>query len=141
MIIKASTDDIVSGLTCLSEHFEGIKNTIPLVKECFKLDNGICITKSLPIISGIKLKIMVTAEDNSGNLDLNITQATIAGIGFFGVLRVQAAKLIIKAAAPYTMIKLWKNNKGNLTLSIPQIYFSQAGIVGDKLYLDFKVLT
>jgi hypothetical protein len=58
------------------------------------------------------------------------------------VLRVQAAKLIVKFLAPYSsIIKIWKNSKGNLSLSIPQIYFNQAGVVEDKLYLDFNILT
>lgn len=137
MLIRLSTSDIFGILSLASQSSSGLSNVLPLLKESFKIDNAICITKSLPIISGIKLVIVIKAEQESGNLELNITKATVAGLSIFGVVRVEAAKLIIKLLSPY--VKIWKNSRGNLSLSLPNVRFNKAEIVGDTISLDLSL--
>ena len=75
---------------------------------------------------GVHLGITISAVD--GDLEINITEAKAAGIGFFGALRSVVGNGIIAFASGFgegdvKPLKARKNQRGNIQMTVQGLYF------------------
>jgi len=90
-------------------------------------------------VGEIYLKLDIYPLHN-GDLEIDIADAKIAGMGVFGVVRKKAGELIVSnMTAHVPCVKTWKNSKGNIQIQIPGVFVKRFIISGDEVLIELVV--
>lgn len=101
--------------------------------------NGDLTFKKHIKIGSVMMRMQIYPLEN-GDIELNIKDASIAGLGVFGVIRKKAGELIISSFNQYApQCNVWKNEKGNIQIHVPGVAFKQFGIVGESVLLELFI--
>lgn len=87
-------------------------------------DRAFIAVKVGKIVASLEL---VVTPLNDGSLEIDMEAVKVAGMGLFGVPRKKIADLLLEKAKNFPQITLWKNDRGNLQLSIPGCKFLSCG--------------
>lgn len=120
--------------------FDSKQQTIlEIIKNNVSMNGNIVFKRNLKIGSVvIKLQIYPL---NNGDLELNIKDASIAGLNIFGAIRKKAGELIISSFSKFLpQCTIWKNHTGNIQIHIPGVIFKQFGIVGESVLIDLLLV-
>lgn len=137
MIIRSNRDDIVKliSLVLSDTKYQPVVSTI---RDNVSMDGDIGFKKKLKI-GDVQIRVQIYPLEN-GDLELNITKASIAGLGIFGVVRKKAGEMTVSVLTQYLpQCKTWKNEKGNIQMHIPGVTFKQFGIVGEEILVELLV--
>lgn len=111
---------------------------LEIVQKNISMNGDVTFKKSIKIGS-VMMRVQIYPLEN-GDVELNIKDASIAGLGVFGVVRKKAGELIISSFNQYVpQCKTWKNEKGNIQIHVPGIAFKQFGIVGESVLLELFI--
>ena len=97
--------------------------------------NGIVTFKKKLVIGNVEISFSLEAQD--GRIILTITNASIAGLGIFGVVRKKAGEMIVEAINTHSGLVAVKE-EGLVKISIPDFTVSFIGIVNDTLHLEMQ---
>ena len=97
--------------------------------------NGIVTFKKKLVIGNVEISFSLEAQD--GRIILTITNASIAGLGIFGVVRKKAGEMIVEAINTHSGLVAVKE-EGLVKISIPDFNVSFIGIVNDTLHLEMQ---
>lgn len=111
---------------------------LEIVQKNISINGDLTFKKHIKI-GNVMMRMQIYPLKN-GDVELNITHASIAGLGVFGVVRKKAGELIISSFNQYApQCNIWKNEKGNIQIHIPGVYFEQFGIVGESILLELSI--
>jgi len=96
------------------------------------LNNGLAVNKT-------GVSILIKPQILNGDLELNITKATFAGLSLFGAVRNKANSIILDMLSQYH-VKANKIN-GNIVINIPQIIFDNIFVNNESIVFEFNIKT
>lgn len=137
MIIRSNRDDIVKliSLVLFDPKYQLVIDTI---RNNVSMDGDVGFKKKLKI-GDVQIRVQIYPLEN-GDLELNITKASIAGMGIFGVVRKKAGEMTVSTLTQYLpQCKTWKNERGNIQMNVPGVVFKQFGIVGEEILVELLV--
>ena len=137
MIIRSNRDDIVKLISLVLSDTK-YKPVVSTIRDNVSMDGDVGFKKKLKI-GDVQIRVQIYPLEN-GDLELNITKASIAGLGMFGVVRKKAGEMTVSTLTQYLpQCKTWKNEKGNIQMHVPGVAFKQFGIVGEEILVELLV--
>lgn len=114
------------------------QTVLEIIKNNVSMNGNVVFKKNLKVGS-VVIKIQIYPLDN-GDLELNIKDASIAGLNVFGVIRKKAGELIVSSFNKFLpQCTTWKNHNGNIQVHVPGVLFKQFGIVGESVLIELLV--
>jgi len=140
MNISINKQDVLGFLKYSNTAFNlNMDKNIVMFDQCINITNCLSIKKTLPVGS-ISMDLYLAAVD--GCIELNIKNAQLFGVNWFGVLRQKAGEILLTTLNPYqSKIKSWKADNGNIRLQIPNIQIKNINCSNGILVLEGIVQT
>jgi len=111
---------------------------IPIIKQNVFLESALVFKKRTKI-GEIYLKLDIYPLEN-GDLEIDIKDAKIAGMGVFGIVRKKAGELIVSNLNTYIpCLKTWKNSKANIQINIPGVQVRKFIISSDEVLIELVI--
>ena len=127
-VSKNEIDSLISNLNL----DEG--SSLNTLRDNVTIDRGVNFKKKLLVGN---VEISFTLSNSNGEIILTITNASIAGLGIFGVVRKKAGEMIVEAINTHSGLVAVKE-EGLVKISIPDFNVSFIGIVNDTLHLEMQ---
>jgi hypothetical protein len=113
-------------------------SALEIIKNNVSINGNITFKKKLKI-GNIVIKTQISPLDN-GDIELDIKDASIAGLNIFGVIRKKAGELIVSSFNQFfPQCTTWKNHNGNIQVHIPGVIFKQFEIVGENILIELLI--
>ena len=137
MLLRCNKSDLVNILDfkLAGSQYQYVIDTL---RQNITMNGDVTFTKNIKI-GNVMIRMEVYPLDN-GDIEINIKNASIAGLGIFGVVRKKAGEMIVSTLTQYApQLKTWKNDRGNIEIHIPGVTVKQCGIAGEEILLELLI--